>query len=356
MIKYIGSKRVILPKILEVTGRLPKLKSVADVFSGTSRVGYAFKDQGFQVTSNDYCKFAHTLAQCYVQSNKEDWQTPAESLIQELNRVKGSYGYFTQTFCENSRFIQPINGERVDAIRNEIENKSLHPELKAIVLTSLMEAADRVDSTCGIQMAYLKKWAKRSYKPLELRMPKLLSGSISGKCKAYNLDANALLEQVGINPDITYLDPPYNNHSYLSNYHIWETLVRWDSPEPYGVAQKRIDCKTVKSPFNSKRLCVDAMRGLLSNVSSKLIILSFNNEGFFTKEDLEDMLRPLGKVFTVAVDYKRYVGAQIGQHNLEGKRVSEPTNLRNLEFLFYVSKDSETISALERILSAPNHR
>ena len=69
------------------------------------------------------------------------------------------------------RFFQPHNGAKVDAMRDWLEAQNLDWERKAILLVALMEAADRVDSTCGIQMAYLKKWAGRSFNDLELRMP-----------------------------------------------------------------------------------------------------------------------------------------------------------------------------------------
>ena len=62
---------------------------------------------------------------------------------------------------------------------------------------------------------------------------------------------------------MAYLDPPYNQHSFLRNYHIWETLVRWDEPEVYGVACKRIDCKERGSDYNSKRRIKTALAGLL---------------------------------------------------------------------------------------------
>ena len=120
-------------------------------------------------------------------------------------------------------------------------------DLKAILLVSLMEAADRVDSTTGVQMAYLKAWAPRAANDLELRLPAILPGP----GEAHELDA----EQAAGNweTDVVYLDPPYNQHRYAGNYHIWETLVRWDRPAVYGVACKRVDCRQYSSAFNSRR-------------------------------------------------------------------------------------------------------
>src|SRR5262249_1517903 len=158
--------------------------------------------------------------------------------IREFNTMRGSPGYFTETFCIRSRFFQPKNGARIDAIREDIERKGLEPELKAIVLTSLMEAADRVDSTTGVQMAYLKDWAPRAYNDLELRLPKLAPKAKCGRGEAYLSDALEAAQRFEV--DVVYLDPPYNQHSYLGNYHVWESLVRWDKPAVYGVACKRI--------------------------------------------------------------------------------------------------------------------
>ena len=128
----------------------------------------------------------------------------------------------------------------MDAIRERIAELELDPELEAVALVSLMEGADRVDSTTGVQMAYLKEWAPRALKDLELRMPRILPGA----GEAHRLEAPDAAAKLAA--DVAYIDPPYNQHSYLGNYHIWETLVRWDKPETYGVACKRVDCRDYK--------------------------------------------------------------------------------------------------------------
>ena len=156
MIKYIGSKRTLVPVILSAVRSVTGARSVIDLFSGTSRVGHALKQSGYQVFSNDHNAYAATLARCYVEADAESVLEEARTLVKELNALPGSPGYFTETFCVKSRFFQPRNGERVDAIRDEIAAKGLRPELEAVMLVSLMEAADRVDSTTGLQMAYLK--------------------------------------------------------------------------------------------------------------------------------------------------------------------------------------------------------
>lgn len=343
MIKYIGSKRTLVPTIVEVVKALPEVRSVLDLFSGTSRVGHALKRAGFQVYANDHNAYAATLGRCYVQADREDHLECARRLIRELDRLPGRRGYFTETFCIRSRFFQPKNGERVDAIRERIAELSLDPELEAIALVSLMEAADRVDSTTGVQMAYLKQWAPRAFNELHLCVPDLLPRARHGKGRAFQLDALAAAAE--IEADVAYIDPPYNQHKYLGNYHIWESLVRWDKPEVYGVACKRVDCRWRKSPFNSKPQAHAALRRVIESVRARHLIVSFNDEGYIARQEMERMLSSRGPVRVIEKDFKRYVGAQIGIYNPSGERVGRVSHLRNHEYIYVVSED---LSALDR--------
>ena len=159
-------------------------------------------------------------------------------------------------------------------------------DLEPLLLTSLIEAADRVDSTTGVQMAYVKQWAPRSHNPLALRVPELLDGP----GRALRGDALALAPELG-SFDLAYLDPPYNQHRYFTNYHVWETLVAWDTPEHYGVACKRLDAREqeTKSVFNAKRAMPDALARLVQLVDCELLVLSYNNESWISIEQLESM-------------------------------------------------------------------
>jgi len=331
MIKYLGSKRKLLDEIVSLTPE----GSVIDLFSGTARVSHAMKKAGRLVVANDLSSYAQILATAYCQVDREEFIDDVELLIKELNTIKGVDGYFTETFCRKSRFFQPHNGERVDAIREEIAKKALGVELEAILLTSLMEAADRVDSTTGVQMAYLKKWAPRSYNTLQLRVPDMVPKIPLGKCRAYGFEALDLSTRLrGF--DTAYLDPPYNQHSYLGNYHIWESLVLWDKPEVYGVACKRVDTKERKSQLNSKVQFKDHFSSIIMALDVKKILVSFNNEGFISRAEMEELLAKRGPVKVHEFDYKRYVGAQIGIHNPEGQKVGTVSHTRNTEYIFEV--------------------
>ncbi len=336
MIKYIGSKRQLIPQIMNaVNTHAPMAKSVIDLFSGTSRVGHALKKSGYQVFSNDHNQYAYMLAKCYIENDCESMAQDAQKVIDELNTLAGQPGYFTSVFCETARFFHPKNGARIDAMRERLAQMDLPPDLFSVVLVSLMEAADRVDSTCGIQMAYLKEWAPRALLDIKLRLPELLPRAPAGKGKAYCLEAIEAAKL--LKADVIYLDPPYNQHSYRGNYHIWETLVRWDKPENYGLAVKRVDVKTHKSSFNSKVQFLPTFSQLIKTLDCKTIIVSFNNEGFVNREDMETLLKSRGKVTVEVMDYKRYVGAQIGIYNQQGKAVGTVKNLYNKEFLYIVN-------------------
>ncbi len=332
MIKYLGSKRLLLPQILAAVQAVGGVERVLDAFSGTARVGHALKQAGYRVTANDHLTYAHVIASCYVQADRSRVIDEARRVIDELSGLAPKPGYFTETFCERARFFQPHNGARIDAMREAIEDYDLDHDVRSVVLTSLLEAADRVDSTTGVQMAYLKSWAKRSFKPIELRVPDVLEGP----GEALHGDAR---DAVAGDFDLVYLDPPYNQHSYKGNYHVWETLARWDAPEAYGVAQKRLDCKEYKNAFNSKVRIADALSEVIAAIKSPHMLVSFNNEGHLDRTQIEEMLRDWGQVEVIEVDYKRYVGAQIGIHSPSGERVGKVSHLRNKELLFVASRE-----------------
>lgn len=330
MIKYLGSKRLLVPRIVERVAGLPGVTSALDLFSGTARVGHALKRAGLRVHANDHNAYAATLAACYVGADAHRWLAPAERLIAELDRVPGAAGWFTETFCVRSRYLKPENGARVDAIRERIASLALEPELQAIALVSLMEAADRVDSTVGLQMAYLKRWAPRALNPLELRVPELLAGAGSSSC------LEALEAAQRFEADVAYLDPPYNQHSYLGNYHMWESLVRWDKPAVYGVAMKREDVRTRGSAFNRRGAIAEALGAVIAAVRARWLIVSFSDEGYLSIEQLRAMLATRGVVEEASVGHPRYIGHKIGVYDPQGRKVGTPGKAKNREHLFVV--------------------
>lgn len=350
MLKYIGSKRLLVDKIVKIARVLPDVETVLDLFSGTSRVAHGLKDAGFFVTANDHLTYASMLAKCYVEADRQEYVEPTRDLLDQMGRADPLDGYVTRVFCNEARYFQPHNGRRIDGMLRWLEEQELDPIQEAILRVSLMEAADRVDSTTGVQMAYLKDWAARSYNDLKLRMPAMLPGP----GKALQLDAAEAADKV--TADLAYLDPPYNQHSYMGNYHIWETLARGDQPEHYGKACKRIDCRDYQSPFNSKRKIHDAMADVLEALDASYILVSFNNEGFISEEEMIEMLTDHGHIAVAGVDHKRYVGAKIGIYNPSGEKVGKVGHTTNKENLFLVGQDRDVVEGALREIAGPEQR
>jgi adenine-specific DNA-methyltransferase len=339
VIKYIGSKRTLVPLIEQVAGRLP-VRSACDLFAGTTRVGQGLRRAGLEVLSNDTSSYSEQLGYAYVVADESTDRDKVARVLAELAALPGRPGYFTQTFCVDARYFQPRNGARIDAIRSALERYELEPVERGLVLTSLLEAADRVDSTTGLQMAYLKRWAPRAHNDLELRMPAPVAGPAGTVAR---LDANALAPTLDC--DLVYVDPPYNQHSYFSNYHVWETLVRWDAPATYGIANKRVDCRETKSDYNSKRRAAAALGDLLDKLEAPWLLVSCSDEGYHDVDDLHARLCEHGHVGVVEVDFKRYVGAQIGIYNPQGTKVGAVSHVRNKELLFLAGPDKGRVQA-----------
>lgn len=330
MIKYLGSKRTLIPTLTTLAAA-SGASSALDLFTGTTRVAKAFKSLGMHVIAADIASYSEIFAKTWIELDADlvDQKALNEALT-ELASLPGEPGYFTQTFCVDARFFQPENGARVDAIRAKIESDYKDSDLYNPLLTSLILAADRVDSTTGLQMAFLKAWARRSFNKLEMRNPELLAGP------GQAIRGDALVLAKGLpEVELAYLDPPYNQHRYFSNYHIWESLVRWDKPGFYGIANKRLDARSLenKSPFNSKKTMPAAIEKLIQDVNTQTMVLSYNNESWLSKDDLIAMCEQRGHVEVVDVDFKRYVGSQIGVYNKQGQRVGTPGAKRNVEHI-----------------------
>lgn len=344
MIKYLGSKRTLVPRISALVCAAREqagVRTVADLFTGTTRVAQALKRDGFEVTANDLASYSEVLATCYIEADGGDAGLRARLSAQlaHLDALEGVDGYVTRTFCEEARYFQPFNGRRIDAIRGAIDGVAGDRVERAVLLTALLLAADRVDSTTGLQMAYLKSWAPRSHQPLRLRLPELIAGT----GRASREDANVLVATMAP-VDLAYIDPPYNQHSYYSNYHVWETIVRHDAPAAYGVARKREDCRTTKSRYNVRGQAWDAFAGVVRAVPARHVIVSFNDEGYFAYDDIRALLAAtFGEVAVVPVAFRRYVGARIGIHSPSGVKVGQVSHLTNHEFLFVAGPGAAAI-------------
>ncbi|MHB1987757.1 MAG: DNA adenine methylase [Acidimicrobiales bacterium] len=354
MIKYLGSKRRLIPALVPMA-TAAGTGTCLDLFSGTARVAKALKQSGMRVTAADSATYAHVLAESYVATDADQVdETELAQILAFLNSLPGHRGYVTEVFCERARYFHPDNGQRIDAIRDAVEAEWASTAVYPLLLTSLLEAADRVDSTTGVQMAYLKSWAPRALRPLELRLPDLVAGPGEALCG----EASELARTLG--PfDVAYLDPPYNQHRYFGNYHVWETLVRWDAPLHYGVACKRVDCRgeAHASAFNRRRQMPAALASVIADVDATLLLVSYNDESWLSVGQLVAMCRQRlqaptgeasgGEVAILGLDQPRYVGARIGIHNPAGEKVGTISHLHNKELIVAVGPCEMVRRAIE---------
>ena len=257
VIKYLGSKRVLVPVLGEIASAVGP-RTAVDLFTGTTRVAQEFKRRGMRVTATDVASYSEVLSDCYVATDARDGRPGrAGRGARAAERAAGgaaatSPGRSARSRATSSRTTAPASTP------SGRPSSADHPDgpLRPILLTALLLAADRVDSTTGLQMAYLKQWSPRSHRDLELVARRCSPGP--GRTIRGRRDARPWTSSSDV--DLMYLDPPYNQHRYFTNYHVWETLVRWDEPEHYGIACKRVDARDDGHPSVFNRKADDARR------------------------------------------------------------------------------------------------
>lgn len=357
-VKYAGSKLKLIPHILSLLDGLD-VESVFDGFSGTTRVSQAFAQRGYQVISNDRSEWSKVFGVCYLKNKKPS--SYYEELIKHLNSISGYAGWFTEHYggldFEGSavqkdgskRLWQVHNTQKLDAIRDEIDKIGLSEVDKSVALTSLMLAMDEVDNTLGHFTSYLREWSGRSYKNMELKVPKVFINN--QKNIVLKSDVFDSVEKHSF--DFAYFDPPYGSNNekmppsrvrYASYYHIWTTICLNDKPEVFGAANRRVDTsdKVSGSVFEDFRkdedgsfIAVKSIEKLINLTKSKYIALSYSSGGKATAEELNEILTRHGRLIKVIeVDYKRNVMAEMKWTNEWIREASEP----NREFLFLIER------------------
>ena len=360
-IKYAGSKKLLLSRILSVIEPLG-VRRVWDAFSGTTRVSQALAQSGFQTVSSDLSVWSEVFGQCWLLNIRR----PEEyaELIAHLNAVPPRDGWFTEHYggAEESESGLPIfdfldkkpfqrkNTRKLDGIREEIDRLKLDPVSRAVALTSLMLALDRVDSTLGHFSSYLRKWSPRSFNELELRIPNLWVNT--EKHEVIRRDVFALTPE--IRADLAYFDPPYGSNNekmppsrvrYAAYYHFWTTRVLNDRPRLFGKALRREDSSDVKSASvfeefrrNSETgrfFALEAIERLLREAQVPWILLSYSSGGRATMEELRDVIYSVGELRQLLrIDYRKNVMAGMKWTN-EWLRDDDG---KNQEFLFLIEK------------------
>ena len=319
---YIGSKyslieflKTSIEKTLQTRGetRQPSEMVFADLLSGTGVVAGAFKELGYRVIANDVQYYSYAITKHIVENGENLVAARCEELIKELNALQGTEGFiyknYTYEGTEGQEFrrmyFSAHNAKKCDAIRMEIEawykSGKIDENEYFFLLGSLINSIDKYANTASVYGAYLKSLKKSAEKEMELAALPTVYGATDGK--AYNEDIGTLIEKVS--GDILYLDPPYNARQYCSNYHLLETIARYDEPEIKGKTGLR-DYSAQKSEFCMKDKVAEAFAHVIKNAKFKYIFLSYNNEGLMSFETIEKIMKKYGKYKVYMQQHRRF--------------------------------------------------
>ena len=305
---YIGSKYklsdFISSSVKSIVGDDLSDKIFCDLFAGTGVVGRNFKKEVKKVISNDMEFYSYVLNKNYIENHEF---LDNEIYIKELNETNGEEGFIFNEYSENGKanrlYFSEHNGKKIDAIRTKIElwktEKKISSALYYFLLASLIESADKVANTASVYGAFLKKIKKTAQKELILE-PAIFEIN-SHSHEVYNEDSNLLIKK--IEGDILYLDPPYNAREYGANYHLLNTIAKYDNFTPKGKTGLR---DYSKSAFCKKKEVEKSFDDLIKNANFKYIFLSYNNEGIMSSETIKKILSNYGKYDLLTTEYQRF--------------------------------------------------
>jgi len=331
---YIGSKFSLMhfleESISKIAGSDSANRTFTDLFAGTGQVGRYFKKLGYSIIANDLQYYSYVLNKQYIENHKEltfegltdEIPITQKTLFGEdisvrvcdyLSSLKPVEGFIYKNYCKGSHkdgeeyrlYFSDENGGRCDAIRMKIESwkndNKINDNEYYFLLTTLIENIDKVANTASVYGAFLKKLKKSAQKPLCMKPAEMLINDIEHK--VYNEDANKLIRE--IKTDILYLDPPYNHRQYSSNYHLLETIAKYDNPEIHGKTGMR-DCNGQKSLYCIKKEVEKAFSDLIDNADAKYIFLSYNNEGLMSFDTIKKIMSKRGHYGCFETTYNRF--------------------------------------------------
>lgn len=344
LIPYIGNKRKLLPLIargIRSTGCARG--TFVDLFAGSTVVSRFAKTLGFRVVTNDWEPYSYEIARGTVVLNRPPEFAAlggVESAFSCLNTLDPVRGYVTEHLCpqddeqpnpERERmFFTRHNGERIDAIRERVASWEVDGKIsgdeRAFLLSALVYAVSYVSNTSGVFKGFHHGWGGKTGTALyRIRSTLWLQPPILHDNSYQNLagcdDAQALgrhlAEFTGGIPDIVYLDPPYNQHPYGSNYHVLNTVVLWDKPPlnpRIGARGSRRDKSAIRtdwrtarrSPYNASREALDAFRALIGALEARWILVSYSTDGNVAPREVLSALAERGDLQVFSQSYKRY--------------------------------------------------
>ena len=337
LLTYIGNKRALLGPIeaavRQVRARLGGRRlRVIDPFAGSGVVSRLLKGHATFLLSGDLEAYAAVVGRCHLR-NRETVDLPAlAALAAEWNaRVEtepaGAPGLIEQHYAprdeanirpEDRVFYTRDNARRIDRFRQRIA--AVDPDWQDLLLGPLLAEASVHANTAGVFKGFYKDRRtgvgrfggtgqdalSRIRGPIRLRAPVL--SRFSCEVQVEQQDANQLVRQGG-DFDLAYLDPPYNQHPYGSNYFMLNLIVHYRPPwRPSRVSG--IPADWTRSGYNRRRESLGLLEDLLDHLQASHVLLSYNDEGFIPLPALEALLGRHGRFERVAVPYVAFRGAR----------------------------------------------
>ena len=346
--RYYGCKNKLLDFLnegVEKTG-INHGSSFCDLFSGTTIVAQHFKKKGYTIIANDILEFSYAIARTYIKNNEYPLFKGLKGKIKEINGCKENIlrvieylngispveGFIYKNYCPSGtingvhkrQYFSDENGKKIDAIRFKIQGWKEHGLITLdefyVLLTSLLEAVPFVANISGNYAAFLKCWDPRALKSLRLKVPEIHPSE--RKNKVFKTDANELVKKISC--DILYMDPPYNERQYASNYFMLELIAEgWfngSKPQIYGKTGMR-PYEDQKSSYCQKVNVKRSFRNLIENANTKYMLLSYNDEGLMVEDEIIDILSSRGEVEVLEKDHRRY--RSINQNETDRRIVKE---------------------------------
>lgn len=357
-VKYAGSKLRLLPAILALM-RETGARSVLDGFAGSLRVTQALAKSGYDVVCNDVAVWSEVFGRCYLLADKSE--AHYRELVAYLNAVPPEDGWFSARYgglpnggcaVQSDGFKRPWqihNTRKLDGIRREIDRLRLDEEDRAVALSSLMLAMDRVDNTLGHYVSYLAAWSPRAYGHMRLEVPRFAGGGRRHEVRRGDV-FDAVRE---VEVDAVYFDPPYGSANdkmppsrvrYASYYHVWTTVCLNDAPAVVGRAGRRADARdaVAGSVFEEFRRDADgrfvaarALEELMARTRARWVLLSYGSAGRAAAAEVDAIIRRHGRLRRVLrLEYRRHVMAAMSWTREWVNEVGAP----NREFLFLVER------------------
>jgi adenine-specific DNA-methyltransferase len=255
-----------------------------DACSGTASVSRFAAREGFNIIANDLMMYAKCIASGSIQMNIYLFEEALHH-ISFMNKLPGIEGFFYKEYSESAGrlYFSNDNAKLIDASRQYIETID-NIIVKDYLIYCLLEAVSRISNTTGVYGAFLKTFKSRALEKLTLKQEAFFTAQ---SAKIYNLDIMNLIKLLLPNKNyILYIDPPYNERQYGSNYHIYETIARYDNPVVHGITGLRNWIVESKSKFCTRKDCLNFTKEIIANANAKLILLSYNSDGLLTKEDI----------------------------------------------------------------------